>query len=161
MRAPGFDSQLSVHTHAVSGKRYILYQEDTKSKTNQGGIKGRKFAGRTAKIYEHENPDRCLVRLFEKYISLLPRDSKTNAFYKKEICERHQSPKQWHIDKLVGINGLRNVVKNMCGKVGLTGRFTNHSLRVSAVTRLYQCGHDEQMIKLFMGHKSDSVQYYK
>ncbi len=85
LRAPGFDSQLSVHTHAVSGKRYILYQEDTKSKTNQGSIKGQKFAGRTAKIFENENVDRCAVRLFEKYVGLLLRESKTNALYKKEM----------------------------------------------------------------------------
>ncbi len=161
LRAPGFDSQLSFHKHAVSGKRYLFYQEDTKSKTNQGGIKGRKFAGQTAKIFESDNVDRCAVRLFEKYVGLLLRESKTNALYKKEICERHQSPKQWYIDKPIGINGLRNIIKNMCAKVGLTGRFMNHSLRVSAATRLYQCGHDEQMIKLFTGHKSDSVHYYK
>ena len=49
----------------------------------------------------------------------------------------------------------------MCAKVGLTGWYTNHSLRVSAATRLYQCGHDEQTIKLYTGHKSDSVRFYK
>lgn len=161
MRAPGFDPQLTIQTHPFNGKRFILYQEDSRSKTNQGGIKGRKFTARTARIYESANVDRCPVRLFQKYTSLLPVNSKTNAFYKKEICERRQTPKQWYVDKPIGINGLRSVVKDMCSKVGLEGRYTNHSLRVSAVTRLYQCGFDEQTIKLYTGHKSDSVRYYK
>ncbi len=40
LRAPGFDSQLSVETQPLTGKRYILYKEDTRSKTNQGRIRG-------------------------------------------------------------------------------------------------------------------------
>ena len=52
-------------------------------------------------------------------------------------------------------------MKSLCSKVRLTGKFTNHSLRVSAATRLYQKGVDEQTIKQFTGHKSDSVRFYK
>ncbi len=52
-------------------------------------------------------------------------------------------------------------MKSLCSKVGLSGKFTNHSLRVSAATRLYQKGMDEQTIKQFTGHKSDSVRFYK
>ncbi len=70
-------------------------------------------------------------------------------------------PKQWYVDKPIGINSLRPVVKSLYSKVGLSGKFTNHSLRVSAATRLYQKGVDEQTIKQFTGHKSDSVHFYK
>ncbi len=52
-------------------------------------------------------------------------------------------------------------MKSLCSKVGLSGKFTNHSLCVSAATRLYQKGVDEQTIKQFTGHKSDSVRFYK
>ncbi len=88
-------------------------------------------------------------------------NGKTNAFYKKEICDKNGSLKQWYVDKLIGINSLRPVVKSLCSKVGLSGKFTNHSLCVSVATRLYQKGVDEQTIKQFTGHKSDSVQFYK
>ena len=159
LRAPGFNPQITVQKG--KGWKFLLYQEDRKSKTNQGGISHRKYQPRTARIYENvENTDRCPVHLFEKYTSLLP-DGKTNAFYKKEICDRKRSPKQWYVDKPIGINSLRLVVKSLCSKVGLSGKFTNHSLRVSAATRLYQKGVDEQTIKQFTGHKSDSVRFYK
>ena len=52
-------------------------------------------------------------------------------------------------------------MKSLYSKVGLTGKFTNHSLRVSTAMRLYQKGVDEQTIKQFTGHKSDSVRFYK
>ena len=85
MRAPGFNPQIMVQKG--KGSKFLLYQEDQKSKTNQGGISHRKYQPWTARIYENtENSDRCPVRLFEKYTSLLPA-GKTNAFYKKEICE--------------------------------------------------------------------------
>ena len=149
------------HSSEGEGSEILLYQEDRKSKTNQGGISHQKYQPQTARIYENlENTDRCPIHLFEKYTSLLP-DGKTNAFYKKEICDRKRSPKQWYIDKPIGINSLRPVVKSLCSKVGLSGKFTNHSLRVSAATRLYQKGVDEQTIKQFTGHKSDSVRFYK
>ncbi len=157
--APGFNPQIIVQKG--KGHKFLLYQEDRKSKTNQGGIFHRKYQPQTAQIYENsENSDRCLVRLFEKYTSLLPA-GKTNAFYKKEICDCKRSPKQWYIDKPIGINSLHPVVKSLCSKVGLSGKFTNHSLRVSTATRLYQKGVDEQTIKQFTGHKSDSVWFYK
>ena len=159
LHAPGFDPQITVQKG--KGHKFLLYQEDRKSKTNQGGITHRKYQPRTARIYENtENSNRCPVRLFEKYTSLLPA-GKTNAFYKKEICNRKRSPKQWYVNKPIGINSLRPVIKSLCSKVGLSGKFTNHSLCVSAATRLYQKGVDEQTIKQFTGHKSDSIRFYK
>ena len=104
LRAPGFDPQITVQKG--KGQKFLLYQEDWKSKTNQGGISHRKYQPRTARIYENtEDSDRCPVRLFEKYTSLLP-CGKTNAFYKKEICERNRTLKQWYVDKPIGINSL-------------------------------------------------------
>ncbi len=148
--APGFNPQITVQKG--KGHKFLLYQEDQKSKTNQGRISHRKYQPQTTRIYENsENSDRCPVRLFEKYTSLLPA-GKTNAFYKKEICDCKRSPKQWYVDKPIGINSLRPVVKSLCSKVGLSGKFTNHSLRVSTATRLYQKGVDEQTIKQFTGH---------
>ena len=53
------------------------------------------------------------------------------------------------------------VVKKMCSEAGFEGRFTNHSLRATAATRLYAAGGDEQLITEKAGHRSSSVRAYK
>ena len=42
-----------------------------------------------------------------------------------------------------------------------TGYFTNHSLRATAATRLYDAGVDEQLITEKTGHRSSAVRSYK
>ena len=50
----------------------------------------------------------------------------------------------------------------MCKAAGIHGYKTNHSLRATAATRLYQAGVDEQLIMEVTGHQSlDGVRSYK
>ena len=50
----------------------------------------------------------------------------------------------------------------MCNAAGISGFKTNHSLRVTAATRLYQSGVDEQLVMERMGHRSiDGIRSYK
>ncbi len=46
-------------------------------------------------------------------------------------------------------------------EAGVEGHFTNHSLRATTATRMFQKGVDEQLIKRVTGHKSDAVRLYK
>ena len=43
----------------------------------------------------------------------------------------------------------------------LDGYFTNHSLRRSSTTHLFQAGVDRKIIKEFTGHSSDAVDKYQ
>ena len=53
-------------------------------------------------------------------------------------------------------------VMNLCAQVGVEGYKTNHSLRRTAATRLFQAGCDEQLIMDATGHRStDGVREYK
>jgi len=53
-------------------------------------------------------------------------------------------------------------VKCLCQKAGIGGYKTNHSLRVTVATRLFQNGMDEQLIMERTGHRStDGIQAYK
>ncbi len=42
LRCPPFNSQLTIASDS-EGRKVLLYQEDFKTKTNQGGLSGRKF----------------------------------------------------------------------------------------------------------------------
>jgi integrase len=58
-------------------------------------------------------------------------------------------------------NSITSVVSTLCNDGGLHGYRTNHSLRTSAATRLYQAGVDEQLITEVTGHRSNAVRNYK
>ena len=52
-------------------------------------------------------------------------------------------------------------MKEMCGKAGLKGNFTNHSGKVTCASRLFEHNVDEQLIMRLTGHRSNAVRLYK
>ena len=139
---------------------YLLYTEDI-SKNNPGGLKGRKCSPKMIKHFANvNNPDRCFVKFFKKYISLCPKKCPPNAFYLKPLAV----PKDdcWFSSVAVGHNKLHNMMKKMCEEAGIEGYKTNHSLRATAATRLFNEGIEEQLIMERTGHHSiDGVRSYK
>lgn len=81
------------------------------------------------------------------------------AFYLRSLTKPTEC--QWFADVRVGINSISKVVKNLCGKAGIPGFFTNHSLRATAATRMYEADLPEQLICEKTGHRSDAVRSYK
>ena len=47
-----------------------------------------------------------------------------------------------------------DIVPNMCEQAGCIGRYTNHSLRATAITRMYNTGVPEKLIAETSRHKS-------
>ena len=153
------DSQIQI-IEKPEERAHLIYTEDS-SKNNQGGLKGRKMA--TKEVIHHENsanPARCPVRLFKLYNSLCPKDRPADAFYLQPLKKPREDC--WFSVKPLGHNPLNNIVRGMCNAAGISGYKTNHSLRVTTATRLYQAGVDEQLIMERTGHRSlDGVRCYK
>ena len=62
----------------------------------------------------------------------------------------------------IGHNTLSKTVRRLCKSANIDGFKTNHSLRVTAATRLFQSGTDEQLIMDRTGHRSiDGIRAYK
>ena len=62
----------------------------------------------------------------------------------------------------MGHNTLGKIVSEMMKEAGFEGHYTNHSLRVTSATRLFDAEVDEQLIMTRTGHSStDSVRAYK
>ncbi len=160
LRCPPHDPQITVHVN-TEGNEYLLYKEDVHSKTNQGGLKNRKNTPKKVKAYGHSDFDRNIVRLYKKYVSLLPEKATSNALYKYSLSKGKMTGHTWYADKPLGVNTITKTVKNLMAEIGKFGHFTNHSLRVSATTRMYSEGVDEQVLKERTGHKSDVVRSYK
>jgi len=141
-------------------RSYLKYTEDV-SKNRPGGLKGRKVKPKV--VYHHsnlENPERCFVRLFKKYAQLCPDTPNLNAFYLQPLSKPTEN--QWYSVKPLGHNTINNTMSRLCKAAGIGGFKTNHSLRATAATRLYQSGVDEQMIMEKTGHRSlDGIRSYK
>ena len=138
----------------------LVYQEDV-SKTNQGGLASRKKTPKEVYQYANlENPSRCFVRLYKLYNNKCPMDRSANAFYLTPLARPKEAV--WYSKVPLGHNMLGKVVGDMMNQAGFEGHYTNHSLRVSLATRLFDAQVDEQLIMSTTGHSStEGVRAYK
>ena len=159
LRSIPFDSQFQWIYDKVQGVHFIRYTEDIGLKTNKGGLKHRQVEAKSVDVYPVCNSYKCPVRIIGCYMSLLPQNRTTNAFYLQPL--RNYTPTCWYQDSPVGVNRLQKTVKIIAQKGGLPGYYTNHSLRATAATRLYHNNCDEQLIQEITGHRSVAVRSYK
>ena len=71
------------------------------------------------------------------------------------------NPIQWYSEQVIGSNTLSKVVKRLLSDAKIDGYFTNHSLRRSCPTRLFQAGVEKKIIKEITGHHSDALNLYE
>ena len=123
---------------------FLKYTEDI-SKNRTGGLKGRKLKPKVVQHHDNpQNPERCFMRLFKLYQSLLPQERSKNAFYFQPL--KIPTADCWFSSKLIGHNALEGTVARLCQKAGIPGFRTNHSLCATTATKLYQAGVEEQLI---------------
>lgn len=154
LRSIGFRSQF--HYTMPDGVRHVVYREDLGTKTNKGGLWHKKIHAKEVTIYPNEhNRAWCPVAIFYKYHCRLPANCKNAALYLRPRSVFSEDT--WYMDAPIGINKLHNTVKDMMSEAGLSGQFSNHSLRATSATRMYQSGIDEQVITEVTGHRSLAV----
>ena len=139
----------------------MVYTEDNTTKTNDGGLNSMRKERKIVWVYPSANVNRCLVRIIDKYVSLLPPMCKSRKpnFYLRSLDK--YTPVQWYGEQMVGQNTLRKIMGEISEKGNLEGFFTNHSLCRSSTTRLFQAGVDRKLVKEFTGHRSDAVDAYQ
>ena len=72
------------------------------------------------------------------------------------------NPKQpWFSCQLMWINAIQSVLSGLCTYAGLAGKHTNHALKATAATRIYEKGVDKQLIQERLGNSSEAVRSYK
>ena len=153
-------SQLTFE-RAENGKRCLVYREDFITKTNDGGLKNFKKERKVVWVFPNQDVTKCPVRLVDKYMSLLPpvgKNGKSN-FYLRSL--EKTNPAQWYSVQVVGKHTLSKVVGKLLKDAQLDGFFSNHSLRRTSTTHLFQAGVDRKVIKEFTGHVSDAIDKYQ
>lgn len=140
---------------------YLEYSEDI-SKTNQGGLDHRTVKRKVVRAYQNtDNPDRCIVHYWKKHIAVRPKDERCPLdFYLRPLIQPNAQG-AWFSMQPVGRIKLSNTVAELAKEAGISGKVTNHSLRATCASRLYQESVDEQLICEKTGHRSNAVRSYK
>ena len=137
----------------------LTYTENG-SKNRSGGMHQVHLDNKVVHHYANGSiGNRCLLLLVELYISKLPESAfEKELFYCRPVPVKHmKDDKPWYYDTPVGHNILKTKLKVMFEAVGLdAGGISNHSLRATGVTRMYDKGVPEKIIMERSGHLSIS-----
>ena len=102
--------------------------------------------------------ERCPVFLYQKYVQHRPKCDLSH-FYLRPLIK--PTDDIWFACQPVGRQTLGKVIADACKNIGLGGFRSNHSLRATAATRLYDAEVDEQVIAEITGHRSSAIRGYK
>lgn len=130
----------------------IINFEENVCKTFHGGITALKYEPRKVRHICHkrgQEHDRLLVQFYKLYIALVEILSKINEIFyfrpKSNTLSFENSP--------VGINTLNSFLPNLCKAVGIK-RKTADCLRFTCLSKLYNSGVEEKLIRERTGHNS-------
>ena len=97
-----------------------------------------------------------MVYLLDLYLSKLPPVAfeKDNLYWQPKQSVPTKSTDPWYNCQPVGKHKLQAMVASMCEEAGICERKTNHSLRVTGATTMYNSGVPEREIQERTGHRS-------
>ncbi|MGH0188350.1 UNVERIFIED_CONTAM: hypothetical protein FKN15_029451 [Acipenser sinensis] len=140
---------------APSGRRYATFRYPAKGKRGYGDPE------RAGKMYDVPGDPYCPVFSLELYLSKLPPDPP--AFYLRPVnltpSQMQQQP-VWYKREPMGVNYLGTMMPRLSSEARLSRRYTNHSLRSTAIRLLYDAGLGPREIMEVTGHRSDSAIRY-
>ena len=144
--------------HSDEGGNYVVNQENG-SKNRSGSYKDRAENNKIIKHYADPTlQEKSYVHVF--YLSQLPLklldDPSAVFYYRANEGSHHISCKKWFTIQPVGCNTLATMLKSMCEGVGIFGK-TNHSLRATGATRLFEANMPEKLIQERTGHRSTAA----
>ena len=99
----------------------------------------------------------CIVKLLDKYLSLLPPDATHLYMRAKEKFSLDVSVNSYTSQR-VGINSISSILPELSKKSGIPVRYTNHSLRATAITRMFNAEVEEKVIAEISGYRSLKAQ---
>ena len=131
---------------------YYQYTEFV-TKNNQHRFKDINLTNKVVQSYASPGSNRCLVKLLDTYLSKLVPTAM--HFYMRPLPKAPtDASKPWYTKQRVGINTIKEIVPKICAGCELQNTYTNHSLRATAITRMFTGNIPEKVIADKSGHKS-------
>ena len=126
-------SQLE-HVYNLDGFVYHEYV----STNRLGTYKQLHIPGKKVPVYSCPHAgERCHVHLVKLYLEKLSKDAfESDNFYVRPL-EKYSPSGPWFSAVPVRKHTLFKMVKNMCDTAGIVGNKTNHSLRATSATEMY------------------------
>ena len=123
------------------------------SKNHPGGVND--TSGKSVTIVD-VGGQRSHVVLLDQYLSKVPKDNIDNdsLFYLSPLPFTPLRQRPWYFSDPYPIRALDSLLKTMTSHAGLKGNYTNHSLRATGATVLFDVGIPEAVIQKRTGHKS-------
>ena len=131
------------------------------SKNHHGGVND-SLHGETVTIVDNSSPY-SHVAILDVYLTKAPRVDveNDNLFYLSPLPFTPLREHSWYFSDPFSFKALATLFKSMTTEAGLEGNFTNHSLRATGATVLYDAGIPEGVIQKHTGHKSlDALRCY-
>ena len=113
------------------------------SKNHSGGVSD--LTDGKAVTIVHSQGNRSHTTLLDLYISKIPGEARqaTNCFYLKPLPFTLTGIGPWFWDSPIGTKRLQTMVKDMMEETKIPGSFTNHSLRATGTTTLFDAPPEE------------------
>ena len=133
----GGEEQRNLKPSQYNSDRYT-YTENG-SKNRNGGFYQLQLDNKAVLISKNADAgDCCLISMLDLYLSKLPPVAKAKDIFYCKPLEKFNKEGYWYSQQPRGKHFLSSMVKNMFEEAGIKGDFTNHSLRASAATNLFQ-----------------------
>lgn len=119
-----------------NGSQYftMAFKEDTKNHKNP---LGHTKANNRGVMYEEPGNPLCPVASLRKYLSKIPPSAKALYLQPKRVVSPDGN---WYTTVPLGVNQLGQMLPRLCMEAGTTVRYTNHSLRATAIQMLSDAG---------------------
>ena len=132
----------------------VQHTISTWKKNYQGHFSETGQSNKVGRAYAQPNlGNRCPVRILDSYLNKLPPGS--TAFYMQPVQKPPTDPSQpWFKNMPVGVNPLKTMMARVSELAGLSIKYTNHSLRATSASRMFQTGVPEKIVAEVTGHKS-------
>lgn len=155
-----FNLRFTQIQHATNPERYI-YREFG-SKNHPGGINDTS-AGKVVSIVATGGRN-CHVNILNFYLSKVPQHVRDSGgkFYLSPLPFTPTGNRPWFYEDPLSFRKLQSLVKKMCEDADVQGNFTNHSLRATGATLLFDAGVPELIVQKRTGHRSlDALRTYE
>ena len=131
------------------GREYAMLKYNESSKNHPGGFKDTNDPQK--KMYSNGSL-KCPVAALKKYLEKLSKDSK--VFYQRPLCAALETDEVWYTGLPVGVNKMGKMMAVLSSEAELSQRYTNHSIRSTAITSLVNRGFDPITISRLSGHRN-------
>ena len=138
---------------ASNPDRYSYVEHGSKNNT---GVFGDVRENKVVTVYQSKNSSyKDHVGILDLYLSKVPQEAcgLNERFYLHPMMRSYEV-NLWFCKTPLGVHKIQSMVKDMCKDASVDGNFTNHSLRATGATVLFNGGVPEHLIQQRTGHKS-------